>query len=223
MQKSNVRSLIPWLVGASDLQRYFGRAVSEGLRGRVIFFFHAPRSGPKRGQSHLLYLGPVSRPDAVSAAMIDFRRGRCHYIELSTLRRKDLGDLAIAVLKWHGDQLKPAIEEASGPSITTTEAAKRLRSSTERVWSQIMRGTIVGYPALSDQRRWLIPLWQFTKENKIHKWVPELIHAYGSNGWGLIHFVCVPRISLEGGRYLHLLQTGRADDVLTAAKRSNPD
>ena len=223
MQQYNSRSLIPWLVRASDIQRYLGRACNQCLRGRVVFFFHVASLESKWSRPRLLCLTPVAEPEIALTALAEFERGRYHCVDLSTLRRRPLGRLTLTVLKWRGDRSKPAIEEASGPSMTTSAAAKRLRCSMERVRSRIMRGTIAGYPALGSPRRWRIPLWQFDSGKKIHAWVPELIHAYGSNGWGLIHFVCVPRISLEGGRYLHLLQTGRADDVLTAAKRSNPD
>ena len=78
---------------------------------------------------------------------------------------------------------------------------------------------MVGYRALRNRKQWQIPLWQFAKDNKIHSWVPHLIHAFGSNGWALLHFLTVPRISLKGSHYLHLLQSGRVDDVLNAAKR----
>ncbi|HEX9786171.1 MAG TPA: hypothetical protein VGA56_26020 [Opitutaceae bacterium] len=35
--------------------------------------------------------------------------------------------------------------------------------------------------------------------------------------------VTMPRTNLDGDYYLHLLQTGRVDEVLAAARRSNPD
>ncbi len=55
--------LTPWLVGRSDLQRYHGRALDQCARGRVIFFYHTIRSGPKRGQRRLLALTPVNEDD----------------------------------------------------------------------------------------------------------------------------------------------------------------
>ncbi len=223
MHQSDRRFLIPWLVGASDIRRYLGRACNQCQRGRIIFFFPTFRSVAKRSPLHLLCLAPVNKPDVIAAAYLDFKRGRYHCMDLATLRCKEIGNLAMTVLKWRGDQIKPAIEEASGRWITTNAAGKRLKCSAERIRKQITRGAMVGYPALGNQRRWRIPLWQFAKGNKIHAWVPELIRAHGSNGWALIHFVSVPRISLDGGNLLHLLQSGRVGDVLAAARRSNPD
>jgi len=81
------RHLIPWLVTASDLRRYLGRACNKCLRGRVIFFYYKLRSGPKSGTHHLLCLVPVIEPDVLSMAVADFRNGRYRRVQLSTLRK----------------------------------------------------------------------------------------------------------------------------------------
>lgn len=50
--------LIPWLVEVSDLRRYLGRAVDRCERGGTVFFYHRRRTGPEKGQKHLLALVP---------------------------------------------------------------------------------------------------------------------------------------------------------------------
>lgn len=220
--ESTMRDLIPWLVGYSDLQRYLGRACEQCLRGRVLFFFTAIGSGRKRKPERLLCLAPVDKPGVVSRATIDFQRGRFHCVDLPTLRRRNRGYQALRVAKWRGERLKPIIEAASGPSISTTVAAKLLRCSAERIRHDIVRGALVGYRALNGGR-WRIPMWQFTTENGIHAWVPKLLRAYGANGWALLHFLTVPRVNYDGRHYLQLLCAGDVDLVLAAAKRTNPD
>lgn len=88
MSEINSRRLIPWLVTASDLQRYLGRACTQCARGRVLFFYYAFRSGPKRGTRHLVCLVPITGSDMLVAALVDYLRGRYRCVQLSTLRKR---------------------------------------------------------------------------------------------------------------------------------------
>ena len=167
-------------------------------------------SGPRAKNLMLSVLEVVSTGDVIEAIQ-------------EKIEKNAQSDYAVALARLRGEQAKPAIEAASGPSISTAVAAKRLKRSAEHIRNQIERDNLVGYPALGDRTRFLLPLWQFAAENLVHPWVPELIKAYGSNSWALLHFVTVPRTNLDGDYYLHLLQTGRVDEVLAAARRSNLD
>ncbi len=130
---------------------------------------------------------------------------------------------ALQVLELQGDQAKPSIQTRSGPFITTAEAAARLECSMQHVRDRIGRNELVGYPALGDRTRTVLPLWQFSGPKTVQPWVEKLIRAYGDNGWALLHFVTAPRGDLGGDTYLHWLQTQRVEETLTAIRRSNPD
>jgi hypothetical protein len=80
------RPLIPWLVQASDLRRYLGRACRQCLRGRVIMFYARTRSGPGRTKHPLLCLCRLTCPDVLTQAAVDFERGRFRRVRLSTLK-----------------------------------------------------------------------------------------------------------------------------------------
>jgi excisionase family DNA binding protein len=133
------------------------------------------------------------------------------------------GELAMQLLELQGERAKPTIQVRSGPFISTAEAAKRLNCSAQHVRDLVERNELVGYPALGDRTRTVLPLWQFSGEKTLHDWIADLIKAYGDNGWALVHFVIAPRADLGGDNYLHLLQTNRVDDALWAISRSNPD
>lgn len=129
-------------------------------------------------------------------------------------------------LTLRGDLAKPRIEERSGFSWSTEEVGKKLRKDAETIRNYIDHGKLVGYRAASDRTRWRLPMWQFRVEDNgyaVHDWVSDLVAALGANGWGVLDFVTVPRTHLAGSNYLHLLQNGRADEVVAAAKRSTPD
>ena len=135
----------------------------------------------------------------------------------------DSNDHAIAVARLRGDLMKPEIDAASGISISTAEAAGRLGLSDETVRQKIKKGQLVGYCPLNDKTKFRLPLWQFSSAISVFAWIPDLIAAYGANGWALMNFLTVPRDSLHGDNYLHYLVTDRVDEVLAAAERSNPD
>ena len=131
--------------------------------------------------------------------------------------------LAMQLLELQGERAKPTIQARSGPFISTAEAAERLDCSAQHVRNLVERDELVGYPALGDRTRTVLPLWQFSGAKTVHAWIPDLIKAYGDNGWALLHFVTVPRTDLGGDNYLHRLQTNRVDEALVAIRRSNPD
>jgi hypothetical protein len=146
-------------------------------------------------------------------------------LELLTdqVRAANRAEPLVAALTLQGDLEKPTIQERSGPSLSTEEAGKLLGVSSETVRSRIAKKSLVGYGAPGDRTRVRVPRWQFDGNGAVHPWVPRLVEAFGGSGWGLLDLVTVPRSSLDGGNYLHLLLNGRADEVIAAALRSNPD
>ena len=146
-------------------------------------------------------------------------------LELLTdqVRTANRAEPLVAALTLQGDLEKPKIQERSGPSLSTEEAGKLLGVSSETVRSRIAKKSLVGYAAPGDRTRVRVPRWQFDGSGGVHAWVPGLVAAFGGSGWGLLDFVTVPRSTLDGGNYLHLLLNGRADEVIAAALRSNPD
>jgi len=136
------------------------------------------------------------------------------------VRAENRDVLTVRALK--GERAKPEIDRRSGPSWSTEQAAKRLKKSSETIRNYIAADKIVAYSAPGDRTRLRLPVWQFD-DRDVHEWVPSLIGAFGSNGWGLVDFVTVPRTDLNGSHFLHLLQSGRAEEVIAAARRSHPD
>lgn len=132
-------------------------------------------------------------------------------------------DTLLGLASIRGTLAKAAIATANGPSISTAIAANRLRRSAETIRNMIERDELVGFCPIDDRTKLLLPVWQFTPRGGAHPWVPELIKAYGANGWGLMNFIAAPRDTLDGASYLHLLQNGSVAEVLKAAKRTNPD
>jgi hypothetical protein len=131
-------------------------------------------------------------------------------------------DPILAVQALRGERSKPAIDDRSGPSWSTDEAANHLKKSSETIRKYVAANKLVAYSAPGDRTRLRLPVWQF-RDRDVHEWVSRLIAAFGANGWGLVDFVTAPRTHLNGSHYLHLLQSGRSDDVMAAARRSNPD
>ena len=125
-----------------------------------------------------------------------------------------------------GEQAKPLIEARSGSSYSTEEAAHHLKVSDETVRNQHRREELISYPAIRGKGH-RFPRWQFMADGdrlSTLPWVKPLITAYGHNGWGLVDFLTVPRDTENGLNYLAKLQSGASgvDDVILAAKRSNP-
>ncbi len=133
------------------------------------------------------------------------------------------GELAMQLLELQGERAKPTIQARTGPFLSTAKAAERLDCSAQHVRNLVERNELVGYPSLGDRTRTVLPLWEFSGQKTVHAWIPDLIKAYGDNGWALLHFVTAPRADLGGANYLHLLQTNRVDEALSAISRSNPD
>jgi hypothetical protein len=126
-------------------------------------------------------------------------------------------------LALRGELAKPAIQERSGPSLSTAEVGELLEKSDQTIRNRVKANQLVAYEAPGDRTRLRLPLWQFDAKGGVHRWVPALVAAFGTNGWGLVDFVTVPRTSLKGLNYLHLLLNDRSDEVVAAARRSNPD
>jgi len=147
-----------------------------------------------------------------------------HYgtVTISTSRGGDRILQGMALARLRGTIVQQEIESASGPAISTAIAAGRLQRSVATVRKLVKKGGLVGYRPAAAANKILLPLWQFSSRTTTHKWVPKMIKIYGSNGIALINFVTVPRTHLEGGNYLRLLLNGRSDEVIRAARRSNP-
>ena len=127
-------------------------------------------------------------------------------------------------LTLRGESSKPRIEKACGRSLSTEEAGMVLDRSSETVRSYVRNGRLVGYAAANDGTKIRLPEWQFHGSGA-HAWVPELIQAFGENGWPLLDFLTVERGHLDKS-YLDLLRTGELEDVMAviaAARRSTPD
>jgi hypothetical protein len=141
------------------------------------------------------------------------------------VRRANNADQLLATLALRGERAKPAIEGRSGPAWSTEEVGGRLAKSPETIRNRVAGDKLVGYRAMNDRTRLRLPVWQFHqgRETTVHPWVPDLLSAFGANGWALLDFVTVPRAHLDGSHYLSLLLAGRAGEVIAAAKRSNPD
>lgn len=124
-----------------------------------------------------------------------------------------------------GDAVKPAIENRSGPSLSTVEAAEMLKRTTQTIRNMVERNELIAYPEIHG-RGWRFPRWEFT-HGTVHEWVAPILEAYGYNGWGLLDFLTVPRIvDGESFTYLERLKSLRPEaitDVREAARRSNPD
>lgn len=146
---------------------------------------------------------------------------------MATLREyvmeSNRADQMLEALALKGELAKPLIDRASGPSWSTEEAGRAIGKSSETLRNYVRDNLLVGYTAAGDKTRLRIPQWQFDGQSKPHDWVSELIAAFGENGWPLIDFVTASRDNRNGKNYLHLLLNGQAEDVIAAAKRSNPD
>jgi hypothetical protein len=90
ISENKPRRLVPWLVMASDLRRYFGRACKQCLRGRVMLFYYKLQPGPQGGSRCLFCLISATGSDMRPAALQDFRQGRFRFMRLSELRGKTL-------------------------------------------------------------------------------------------------------------------------------------
>ncbi len=147
---------------------------------------------------------------------------------LVAIAREELVRAPESLAEWdvadlQGDAAKPLIEHRSGPAYTTDELAGRRNVSGETIRKMTGRGELICYPAIRG-KGWRFPVWQFVGKNAhVAPWVPELIKAYGHNGWGLIDFITVPREN--GVAHLTALHQGEdgVREVLSAAERSNPD
>jgi hypothetical protein len=146
---------------------------------------------------------------------------------MATLREyvteSNRADQMLEALALRGELAKPRIDQASGPSWSTEQAGKAIGKSSETIRNYVRDNRLVGYTAVGDQTRLRIPQWQFDAQSRPHDWVSRLIAAFGENGWPLIDFVTVPRDHRDGKSYLLLLLNGQLDDVIAAARRSNPD
>jgi hypothetical protein len=140
-----------------------------------------------------------------------------------TVQAANRSDRLLDLLAIRGERDKVTIERRSGPSWSTDEVGKALKRSSETVRAQIAADKLVGYHALGDRTRIRLPAWQFQPGGAPHPWVAALLEAFGANGWSLLDFLTVPRTDLGQSDYLHLLSNGRTEQVLAAARRSNPD
>lgn len=134
---------------------------------------------------------------------------------------------AVARRSDEGDKAKPLIENRSGPSFTSQELAARLKVTTQTVRDMEDRKELVAYTDFAANNRLRFPSWLVTAGSRLQTrpWIKPLIEAYGSNGWGLLDFMTVPRTSLNGLSYLASTERGKdaIREVLEAAGRSNPD
>ncbi len=134
----------------------------------------------------------------------------------------------VALLNARGEAVKPLIEERSGDSISSEQAAVRLKVSAETIRTRVKNGELIGYRDFSKRGRIRLPEWQFAGPAKVHDWVCQVIKAYGSNGWALIDFITKPRrglvadVDFRGNSLLQSLQSGGAQLVLEAVHRANP-
>lgn len=140
-----------------------------------------------------------------------------------TVQAANRSDRLLELLAIRGERDKVTIERRSGPSCSTEEAGQALKRSSETVRAQIAADKLVGYHAPGDRTRVRLPVWQFQAGGAPHAWVPALIEAFGANGWSLLDFVTAPRNDPGQSDHLHLLLNGRVQQVLAAARRSNPD
>lgn len=138
------------------------------------------------------------------------------------VRETNRADHMLAVLTLRGERAKPRIEARSGPSWSTEQVAVLIGKTSETVRAYITDGKLVGYTADGDRTRWRLPAWQFEGATA-HEWIPQLVAAFGANGWGLLDFLTAPREGAGAPDYLNLLLAGRVEDVLMAARRGNPD
>ncbi len=86
-QRDNTSNhMVPWLVRASDLRRYPGRALDYCLRGGVVFFYYTWKTGPKKGRSQLFALLSIElRSEMYWEIFAAFRAGRLRVVNLSEL------------------------------------------------------------------------------------------------------------------------------------------
>lgn len=143
------------------------------------------------------------------------------FVRLKERIVKESGRDILEYLTLQGDHAKPRIEHASGPSLSTEEAGQVIGKSSETVRGYVRRNLLAGYTAANDPTKLRVPAWQFDGA-EVYEWLPRLIEAFGENGWPLLDFVTVERVSL-GKSYLDLLREGEVEPVITAAKRANPD
>lgn len=134
---------------------------------------------------------------------------------------KENGREILEFLTLKGEQAKLRIENESGPSLSTEKAGEVIGKSSETVRGYIRNNLLAGYTAANDRTKLRLPAWQFDG-SEIHEWVPRLIEAFGENGWPLLDFVTVERVS-RGKNYLDLLREGEIEPVIAAAKRANPN
>ena len=141
------------------------------------------------------------------------------------VRKANDADQMLSAISLRGERAKPSIQLRSGPAWSTEEVARRLEKTAQTVRNDIAAHKLIGYRALNDGTRLELPVWQFQHDRRattVHPWVPELLQAFGTNGWALIDFVTVPRTHLSGGHYLASLLGGQVAEVIAAAKRANP-
>jgi hypothetical protein len=143
------------------------------------------------------------------------------FVRLKERIVKESGRDILEYLTLQGDRAKPRIEHASGPSLSTEEAGQVIGKSSETVRGYIRKNLLAAYTAANDPTKLRVPAWQFDSA-EVYEWVPRLIEAFGDNGWPLLDFVTVERVSL-GKRYLDLLREGEVEPVIAAARRANPD
>ena len=126
-----------------------------------------------------------------------------------------------------GELAKPLIEARSGASLSIEEVAELLSVSKTDVQAMLQHDELIAYPSL-DGHHSRFPVWQFTaaiSPAKVHIWVAPLLAAYGPNGWGLIDFLTVPRITDNGLNYLNKIlgEPKSVSEIIAAARRCNPD
>lgn len=91
MQKSRkpktFEKLMPWLVKASDLRRYLGRALDRCEQGGTVFFYHTSRTGPEKGLRHLFALIPFGiDEDSRRSIFARFHVGRYKAVKLEAIK-----------------------------------------------------------------------------------------------------------------------------------------
>ena len=151
-------------------------------------------------------------------------------IEIAREEQRDqwTAENAWAAASVEGDKAKPLIENRSGPSFTSEELAARLKVTTQTIRNMKERKELVAYTGFGAHNPLRFPSWQFVTAGsrlQTKQWIKPLLEAYGSNGWGLVDFMTVPRTPLNGLSYLASTERGEDGirDVIDAAGRSNPD
>lgn len=138
------------------------------------------------------------------------------------IRDETDAELAWSASLIEGELAKRRIERLSGEFCCVKGAGEMLGVSTDRIRGMINQGDLIAYRAVHGDE-WRLPLWQFSTRagrTDVYPWVRMIIQAYGGNGWGLLDFLCVPRV---GGSHLSRLQSAppEIDAVLAAARRTD--